>query len=54
MKRLKPVSVLLVFILVFFMQSGSIAWSGLPESAYSDEELISPQNDNPPFDINVT
>lgn len=54
MKHLNPRNVLLVLILAFFMQNGSILLPDLPENAYSDEELISPQNDNPPFDTNVT
>lgn len=54
MKHLNLRNVLLALTLVFFMQDGSILVPDLPENAYSEEELISPQNDTPKHNIHVT
>lgn len=54
MKHLKLRNVLLAIALVFFMQNAPALWPDLPESAYSDEELISPQNNIPNHDTHIT
>jgi len=53
MKHLNLRNVLLALTLVFFMQHGSILLPDLPEDPYSDEEMISPQNDKPNPDTHV-
>lgn len=53
MKHLNLRNVLLALTLIFFMQNGSILLPNLPEDTYSNEGLISPQNDKPHPDIHV-
>lgn len=53
MKKRNLRNVLLALTLVFFMQNGSILLPDLPEGTYSDEVLISPQNDTPHTDTHV-
>lgn len=53
MKHFNLRNVLLALTFVFFMQYGSILLPDLPEYTYSDEGLISPQNDKPNPDTHV-
>ncbi len=54
MKHLNLKKILLTLTFIFFIQNNSILLPDLPESTYSNEELISPQSDLPTYSTHVT